>query len=114
MTAQILIQIIIIGSKIYKSHSKTRLEYFNEIILLGVLYTVFCFSPWINDPQIKFRIGYFAILVVVIHLVVNITLILINSFQVVKKKCKRKFIMRRYGKQRQKSQAQLRMNHAKN
>ena len=71
-----MIQIFIISSNIYSSHSKTNLEYFNEIILLFVLYTVFCFSPWIYDAEIKFNIGYLAILVVVLHLVVNLSLIL--------------------------------------
>ena len=89
------------------SRSKTNLEYFNEIILLFVLYTVFCFSPWIYDAEIKFNIGYLAILVVVLHLVVNLSLILTSTCKLMKMKCRRKLYMRRYRRDRKKSQAHL-------
>lgn len=113
MTAQIIIQIIIIGSNIYESRSKSNLEYFNEIILLFVLYTVFCFSPWIYDAEIKFNIGYLVILVVMLHIVVNLLLMLISTCKLLKTKCRRKFVMRRYRRDRKKSQSHLDQNHAK-
>lgn len=47
MAAQIIVQVNIIGSQVYYGHSKAQLEYFNEFILMQVLYTILMFSPFV-------------------------------------------------------------------
>ena len=50
MAVQIIASVIIIGSiKPFKKHSKTKSEYFNEVILMFVMYTIICFSPYVPD-----------------------------------------------------------------
>mgnify|MGYP007004936707 FL=1 len=47
MVSQVIVQVIIIGESVYSSKTKTKMEYFNEIILMQTLYTIVCFSPFI-------------------------------------------------------------------
>jgi len=35
------------------------------------MYTIICFSPLVQDPHVKFSIGYISMIVVSSHLVVN-------------------------------------------
>ena len=47
MSSQIIMQVIIVGLDVFQDHSKRRLEYFNELILMMTMYTMICYSPWI-------------------------------------------------------------------
>jgi hypothetical protein len=53
MTFQIIAQVILIGSGVYLGATKRRLEFFNELILLSVMYTILCYSPWVTDVYVK-------------------------------------------------------------
>ena len=81
MIGQILIQMIIIGSNLYETKAKRNLEYFNESILVLVMYTIFTFSPWVPDAELTFNIGYAAIAIVSLHLFVNLTMIFTESYR---------------------------------
>lgn len=100
MTLQVFIQTVLIGFQVFDSSFKTKIEYFNEIIIIFVLYSVFGFSPWIGDVVARFRIGYFAIGIVSLHLIVNISIILGGSCKDMKKRCRVRKIKRSYNKQR--------------
>ena len=100
MAAQIIMQVNIIGSKVFIDQTKSRFEYFNEFILMVVLYTILCFSPFVGDVNNKFFIGYVSIFFVSLHLVVNISSIFISTFASVKLKCKKKMALSRYKKLR--------------
>ena len=76
MASQIVASVIIIGNaRPYQWQSKRSLEYFNEIILMIVLYTFICFSPFVPDIEMRFAIGYVSITTVCTHLAVNFFLI---------------------------------------
>ena len=104
MAAQIIMQVNIIGSKVFIDKSRTRSEYFNEFILMVVLYTILCFSPFVGDINVKFFIGYVSIFFVSLHLTVNILSISISTFASLKLKCKRKMILSRFKKMRKQKQ----------
>ena len=94
MAGQIITQVIIIGTGAFKSHSTARTEKFNEVVLMFVLYTMMCFSPFIHDVPTKFHIGYVANGIVSLHLLVNIGFISYESFT----KAKRDYRLRYYRK----------------
>ena len=54
MSSQIILQVIIVGSDVFQDHSKRRLEYFNELVLMSTMYTIICYSPWVDDVELKF------------------------------------------------------------
>jgi len=81
MYAQVTIQIIIIGQiRPLRNKNDTTFEFFNEIVILLSTYSVMCFSSWIPDEDVKFRIGYALVLVVAGHLLVNFSLVLKQTF----------------------------------
>ncbi len=100
MTLQVFIQTVLIGCQVFDSKFKTKIEYFNEIIIIFVLYSVFGFSPWIKDVVTRFKIGYFAIGIVSLHLIVNISIILGGSFKDIQLRCRIRKIKKSYNKQR--------------
>ena len=75
LVLQVLIQINLIGLKVYPSRAKETQEYFNEIVILLVLYSIFVFTPWVDNVDVAFYTGYFTILIVVSHLAVSLLLI---------------------------------------
>ena len=98
MAAQILVQVTVVGSKVFLTRAKSRLEYFNEFILMMVLYTIFTFSPWVDDVNVVFYIGYITISIVALHLLVNLFLIFAVTFGSFKWKCKRSFVKKKHDK----------------
>ena len=45
---------MIIGSGVYEAPGRRRTEFFNEIMLMFVIYIIFCFTPWIDDVIVRF------------------------------------------------------------
>ena len=78
MALQIVASVIIIGNvRPFHFQSRSNKELFNEIILMFVMYTIICFSPFVPDVTIRFQIGYITIFVVGLHLAVNVYQILL-------------------------------------
>ena len=94
MVFQIIFQINILGARLLTDRQKERFEFFNESILMMVLYTMLCYSPWVSDVDVKSQIGYVTISIVTLHLVVNILNISVVSFLKVKLLVKRKLVLR--------------------
>ena len=95
MTAQIVVQVIIIGSNVFILRSKRQMEYFNEFILMQTMYTIICFSPFIGDVETKFYLGYVTITIVCLHLVVNLFIIFRSTFLGIKFKCRKRSLMKK-------------------
>jgi len=54
IVAQTLVAVIIMQYiKPFSDASKLKIEVFNETILVLVLYTMICFTPWIRDVEAK-------------------------------------------------------------
>ena len=88
MVGQIIAQLIIISFSVYESKFKTKMEYFNEIILMLTMYTIMCYTPFIFDVPTKHKIGYVTIAVVVLHLFVNFFFIFRESYKSMFLKCR--------------------------
>ena len=72
-----------------------------------------CFSPWISDVELKFNIGYICIGFVVIHLLVNLSIIFGATVSILKQRFRMYMAMRHLKKYRQQRQAELRSKHRK-
>ena len=100
MAAQIIIQVIIIGSGTFLWREKARMEYFNEFILMQTMYTILCFSPFVPDVKTKFYLGYVTITIVCLHLAVNLFSIFKSTFHGIKFKCKKRIMKNKFKKSR--------------
>ena len=72
MTSQIVASVIILGNVQPYKRKKTRQELFSEIVLMYVMYTMICFTPFVPDVQVKFFFGYITIAVISLHLMVSL------------------------------------------
>lgn len=88
MVGQIIVQLIIISLSVYESKFKTKMEYFNEIILILTMYTIMCYTPFIFSVPTKQKIGYITIAIVVFHLLVNLFFIFRVSYKSIYLKCR--------------------------
>ena len=71
--AQSIISVIIFGYlKPLKDLSQVPMELFNEVILMTTLYTMICFTPWIQSIEMKFKIGFVTCAIVALHFAVNL------------------------------------------
>ena len=87
MAMQIVASVIIIGNvKPYGERMKRWKEMFNETILMFVMYTIICFSPFVPSVEVRFCIGYITIFVVCLHLAVNFYGIISSTFWNIKLK----------------------------
>ena len=87
------------------------MEMFNEVILMQTLYMIICFSAFIPDVQMRFYLGYVAIIIVGIHLAVSLFMIFGSTFLETKMKCKRRIMRRNFKKSRLQLQNKLRDSH---
>ncbi len=83
MTATIIAQIINTSYLRPFSGGTTanRLETFNEVLLLLIMYIMMCFTDFVPDLQTQYGIGYVACILVVGHLLVNLGIMLTTSFK---------------------------------
>lgn len=72
----------------YKDKQQHKLEYFNETVLMLLLYTFLCFSDMVADPETRFNMGYACISIVAAHLLFNLGLILYHNIAGCRDKCK--------------------------
>ena len=107
LVGQVVAQIILIGENVYMKSSKSKIEYFNEVIILCVLYTILTFSPWVSDLDVKFYVGYWTISFIVIHLAVNMLLILKSTFRTLKLRCRKRIMKKGLKKHRKNIQSKL-------
>ena len=57
------------------------MEFFNEIILMFVMYTMICFTQWIQSLEMKLKIGYFSCSLVVFHFLISYAVIFHDSLK---------------------------------
>ena len=101
MAGQIVASVIIIGNlKPYQGVFKRNMETFNEVVLMFTMYTIICFSPLVQDPNVKFQIGYISMAVVSSHLAVNFGFIGHSTVRMIKLMLLLKMAKRKHTKQR--------------
>jgi hypothetical protein len=72
----VIAAVIIIGAVPFNKVGKKNAEFLNEAIIMCVLYTMICFSPFVPDINAKQIMGYFCCIIVAGHLTFNLYLII--------------------------------------
>jgi hypothetical protein len=73
-----------------------RMETFNEVVLLLIMYTMMCFTDFVPDLETQYGIGYVACSLVAGHLLVNLAIMLTTSFKLLTLRFKRFLILRKH------------------
>ena len=103
----------IIGSKIFDNTAKRNLEFFNEIILTLVMYTIFTFSPWVPDAELRYQIGYVTIAIISLHLFVNLGMIFRQTQRMFTKNTKVHYALKKNKAKRKLLKVVIENTHAK-
>ena len=79
---QILIALFILEYvRPWKSPFQLRTERFNEVILMLILYTMLCFTPWVPQIETKMKVGYLSCFFVCLHFIVNLYIMTRSSIK---------------------------------
>ena len=112
MASQIVTSVIIVGSvRPFLGQFKRKIEIFNEVILMFVMYTIICFSPLVISIKVRFAIGYITMFTVSMHLAVNFGIIGKSTYRKLKLLILLKLARRKYSKQRKQLQWRLKKTH---
>ena len=80
-------------SDVYREPKTRRIEQFNEWTIMLCAYHYFGFSDFVDDPEVRYYVGYSLILVTIVNLVVNITIMLLETSARLWLYCKRFYKM---------------------
>lgn len=61
-------------------------ELFSEVVLMLVIYHMICFTPFVADLEVRFKLGYSVIAVISLHLAVSYLIILKVVFRELRQK----------------------------
>ena len=82
MTMTVITQVIILGRVApFTLPNKTRFEMFSEGIVMLVMYHLICFTPFVPEVEMRFKLGYLVCASVCIHLLVSITILLTATYR---------------------------------
>ena len=77
----------------------SKLEVFNEVTGLALLYHLICFSDMVPDPHNRYNIGYSFIAVGFLNIAVHLIFIVSSSVGVLKQKCRHRYSKKNAKKQ---------------
>jgi len=87
MTLTIIAQVIILGRiEPFSVSSKRRYEMFSETILMLTMYHFICFTPFVPDNEVRFKLGYSVSCLICLHLAVSMFLLLKENYRNAKMK----------------------------
>jgi len=87
MTLTIITQVIILGRlQPFELPSKTKYELFSEVVVMLVMYHLICFTPFVPDVDMRFKLGYSVSAIVIVHLAVSMAILLRVTYLDLKKK----------------------------
>ena len=86
---QCIIAAIILGyARPFVDKARYKMEFYNETTMMLVLTTMLCFTPWLQNVELKTNIGFVACGLVVIHLLVNLIIMTCSSCRNLTRKIK--------------------------
>ena len=99
---QTLASVIILSSvHAFESKQRHRMEFFNEAILLLILYTILCFSDWLDDEELQLKIGFVSCSLICFHFGLNFVISLITTVRFTKRRCRMRTLRKRHEKERE-------------
>lgn len=77
---QTIVAVLIMGStKPMDFNQSNQMEFFNEIMILFIMYATMCLTNWQTDESIREQAGQVLIMLVLTHVAVNLSLMVYNN-----------------------------------
>lgn len=67
-----------------RSHFENKVDLINEFLIEITCMSIILFTPWINDPELEYEIGWFTLSIIFLCSFMNICLVLFYFGQVLK------------------------------
>ncbi len=108
LVMQTILAMIVAGStRAHETKRANDMEYFNEVMILMVLYNIMCFTDFQPNEEIQYQQGYVMCVAVVFHIAFNLFLVLLDSIDYLKMRWLKYRMLRKYAKQRAEKYARL-------
>ena len=82
--------IYLVGLWPFEKPRDTKMQVFNEVCSVFLLYHLMCFSAFVPDPMIRYNLGYTYVFVAAINLSFYLVLMIRQNFKSMKKKLRKK------------------------
>jgi len=91
-----MIYFIYVGNSMpHEDKFTTRVELINETMLLLVFYSFVLFTKHVEDPILKYKIGFITINIVLVQIAINYLIIIGTTVAAIIKKCKLRCMKRK-------------------
>jgi len=108
MTMNVIVQVIILGRVApFALRSANKFELFSECIVMLVMYHLICFTPFVPDLEVRFRLGYLVIGVICLHLTISLGILLKDTYRSIRFKRKVRIASKAHDVQRKELQKML-------
>jgi len=82
IVTQIILQVNLLGwVKPFTDPQQYHMEMLNEVVIMFVLYSMLCFTPFVEDVSMKFKVGYVVCSIVLLYFVFNAVIIVQGTFR---------------------------------
>ena len=89
-----LISIVLIAlQKPFKGSNLVEMGH--EIVILLIMYHMFCFTEFVPDPEVRNLIGYSVVLITFLHLIAFYTLVIYFAVKAAIQKCRTNSTMKK-------------------
>ena len=75
----------------FEEHTLTKLEVFNEIIIMGSAYFMLAYTDWIPRAETRYTMGWYFIGLILVHLGFHMSLLIHNTFTSCKQKARKNY-----------------------
>ena len=93
-----LIGVVILGTSPLETPRENKMEFFNEFMILSVLYCAMTFTDYLPDPELRDVMGLAAISCVGLHIGVNMFLMIGGTIHLSRLRITRWKLWRKYAK----------------
>jgi len=98
---QTIVAVLIMGStKPMDFNQANKMEFFNEIMILFIMYATMCLTNWQTDEGIREQAGQVLILLVLTHVAVNLSLMVYNNIDSWRNQWRKYRLLRKHAKSR--------------
>ena len=73
----------------------TKLEMFNEIIIMGCAYFMMCYTDWIPKAETRYIVGWYFIALILVHVGTHMSFLVVNTITAIKQKSRDKYLKRK-------------------
>jgi len=108
MNLTVIVQVILLGRVApFKRRFSNHFETFSECIVMMVMYHLICFTDFMTDLDVRFKLGYTVSAVVCLHLLVSIGLMAKATFKDLRMKNRIRIATKGHAEQRKELQDRL-------